>query len=224
MWMDNFVLNLPKEFWPVFGKNQVPILFRFFESKSTVVVLSASNQAEKEVHFDACHEKKIPILRRKGGGGTVVLSPGCLILTFAFYAKNLYGNGEYFHKINTLWIDALKSLGIENLSQKGISDICLGNKKVVGSSIFRKRHLLVYQGSLLVNPDLSLMSDLLCYPSRAPEYRANRTHEEFVTSLQANGYTIDIQTLEQHCYEYFISHVIEKLEHDIFEEKDNFFV
>src|SRR5437867_1984178 len=108
MWMDNFVLNLPKEFWPKFGMDKHPVLFRFFESKTTVVVLSASNQADVEVYTEHCQEKNIPILKRKGGGGCVVLGAGCLILTFAFYAKNIYGNREYFHKINALWIEALE--------------------------------------------------------------------------------------------------------------------
>lgn len=215
--MDNFILNFPKEFWPRFGKMNTPILFRFFESKSTVVVLSASNHSEQETNLSICQKENIPILKRKGGGGTVVLSPGCLILTFAFYAKNIYGNKDYFYKINNLWINALNSYGIENLSQNGISDICLGNKKIAGTSIFRKKHLLVYQGSLLVNSDLNLISKLLCYPSRAPEYRAQRTHDEFLTTLTTQGYKIDTQTLEKHCHEYFMTHMYPTLENDFFD-------
>lgn len=216
MWMDNFVLNLPKEFWPKFGHSNTPMLFRFFETQSTVVVLSASNQAETEVYLAQCQNKKIPILKRKGGGGTVVLSPGCLILTFAFYAKNLYGNKDYFHKINELWIDALHAFGIKNLSQNGISDICLGDKKIAGTSIFRKKHLLVYQGSLLVNPNLSMISTILRYPSRAPDYRAHRTHDEFLTCLAHNGYDIKIQQLEHHCHDYFATNVFSRFENELF--------
>lgn len=216
MWMDNFVLNLPKEFWPKFGADKQPILFRFFEPTTTVVVLSASNQPEKETHIIACDAKKIPILKRKGGGGTVVLGPGCLILTFAFYAKNIYGNNDYFSLINNLWINALKAFGIKDLSQNGISDICLGDKKVAGTSIFRKKHLLVYQGSLLINANLSLISELLCYPSRAPAYRAERSHDEFITNLAHSDNFIDIRELEKHCHTYFLKHAYPALKNEFF--------
>ena len=103
MWMDNWVLNTPKGLWPKYGDKNHPALFRFFESKSTVVVLASSNKSENEVNEKYCLDENIPILRRKGGGGTVLLSPGCLILTFAIYVKDLFNNSEYFHKINELW-------------------------------------------------------------------------------------------------------------------------
>ncbi len=203
MWMDNFILNLPREFWPKFGPMQSPCLFRFFESKASVVVLSASNKAEIETNTTACAANKVPILKRKGGGGCVVLGPGCLILTFAFDAQNVFGNKEYFNQINHLWIDALKAVGVTNIAQNGISDICIKDKKIVGTSIFRKKHLLVYQGSLLVDPNMVLINQLLKYPSRAPEYREGRSHEGFLTSLKAEGYDFKMTALTLHCQKYF---------------------
>jgi lipoate-protein ligase A len=206
MWMDNWVLNMPVSLWPTYGAGKIPLLFRFFESQSTVVVLANSNQADKETNLEACQKINVPILKRKGGGGTVVLGPGCLILTFAFYAKDIFGNKEYFKKINQLWINALKEVGIQNLSENGISDICCGDKKVAGTSIFRKKHLLVYQGSMLIDPDLKLISQLLAHPSKEPDYRAGRTHHDFLTTLKDLGYQGNATELAQHCQTYFESH------------------
>lgn len=204
--MDNWVLNMPVSLWPKYGTEKTPLLFRFFESQSTVVVLANSNQADKETNLEACQSLDVPILKRKGGGGTVVLGPGCLILTFSFYAKDIFGNKEYFKKINQLWINALKEVGIQNLSENGISDICCGDKKVAGTSIFRKKHLLVYQGSMLVNPDLKLISQLLAHPSKEPDYRAGRDHHDFLTTLKDLGYQGTATELAQHCQTYFESH------------------
>ena len=125
MWMDNWVLNTRVDHWPKFGAKNAPALFRFFESQTKMVVLSSSNKPEEEVNESVCQEKHIPVLRRKGGGGTVLLGPGCLILTFAFFAKDVFGNSGYFEKINRLWINALAELNIQGLNQQGISDICL---------------------------------------------------------------------------------------------------
>ncbi len=210
MWMDNWVLNLPSEFWPQYNINNnelQPFLFRFFETKANVVVLSSSNKPDIEVLTQNCIKHNVPILRRKGGGGTVVLGEGCLILTFAFYAKDVFGNNKYFNMINQLWINALKDIGCPELSQNGISDICFQDKKIAGTSVFRKKHLLVYQGSLLVNPNMQLISKLLAHPSKEPDYRQGRSHDEFLTSLQHLGCLYSTEELALHCQQYFNKNV-----------------
>ena len=130
--MDNWVLNLPKKYWPKYKSqdlNENSFLFRFFETKRNVVVLSSYNKPDIEANVLECEKNNVPILRRKGGGGTVVLGEGCLILTFAFYAKDVFGNNKYFQMINQLWINALKEAGCPELSQNGISDISFLDKK-----------------------------------------------------------------------------------------------
>ena len=200
MWMDNWVLNTPKILWPK------PILFRFFEAQTTCVVLSSSNNADAEVHVEECQKRGIPILRRKGGGGTVVLTPGCVVLTLAFYAKDLFSNKEYFEKTNSLWIQALEGMGIRGLATRGISDIALLDKKVAGTSVFRRKHLFVYQASLLVNANLELIFSLLKHPSREPDYRNGRSHEDFVTNLQAIHSSSTASEVATFCQHWFNNH------------------
>lgn len=206
MWMDNWVLNLPEELWPKYSvdpSTKHSFLFRFFESKTDVVVLSSSNKPDIEANIEECNKQNIPILRRKGGGGTVVLGEGCLILTFAFYAKDVFGNSKYFQMINQLWIDSLADAGCPKLSQNGISDISFQNKKIGGTSIFRKKHLLVYQGSILVAPKMELISKLLAHPSREPDYRNGRNHDDFLTTTKKIGCNLSASELANHCQKYF---------------------
>ncbi len=207
MWMDNWILNNPLEHWPLYKNENLPALFRFFETKRQVVVLSSSNKPEIEANVEECKKFNVPILRRKGGGGTVVLGPGCLILTFAFYAKDPFGNGHYFKMINDLWIQSLQPYIPKILSQKGISDICCEEKKIAGTSIFRKKHLLVYQGSMLVDPNLEFISNLLAHPSKEPDYRQGRSHSEFLTTLKQLGCALTTQELAEKCQEYFNKHI-----------------
>jgi lipoate-protein ligase A len=216
MWMDNWVLNMPLDHWPLYKNKKHPVLFRLFESKKNLIVLSSSNQAQIETNLDKCINQNIPILRRKGGGGTVVLGPGCLILTFAFYAKDVFSNGKYFNKINQLWIDSIASQLSVTLTQNGISDICYKEKKIAGTSIFRKKHLLVYQGSLLVNPNLNSISELLSHPSKEPDYRNGRSHQDFLTTLHHLGYKKSAEELAVECSTYFEQNVYSIFKDDFY--------
>jgi lipoate-protein ligase A len=213
MWMDNWVLNQPFRCWP--KVNCAPenhrILFRFFESVRPVVVLSSSNAAARETFEERCVAHGVPVLQRRGGGGTVVLGPGCLVLTFAFFAKELFSNQRYFSIINQLWADALGEAGIPGLVTRGHSDLAFADKKIAGTSLFRRKHLVVYQGSLLVNPDFELIGELLQHPSREPDYRRGRSHGEFLTSASELGYQGTARELGLHCTRFFEKHAAERL-------------
>jgi lipoate-protein ligase A len=129
MWMDSWVLARPPQLWPkvtLSDGSRQSLLFRVFESQRPCVVLAKSNTAESEVDTEACLRDGVPILRRRGGGGTVVLGPGCQIVTVAFFARSLFDNARLFAAINGAWMQALSdSLGpvCPPLMQRGISDL-----------------------------------------------------------------------------------------------------
>ncbi|MEW6486848.1 MAG: lipoate--protein ligase family protein, partial [Thermodesulfobacteriota bacterium] len=58
-------------------------LVRVWEPRAPAVVLGRSNRAEREADLGACAADGVPVLRRRGGGGAVVLAPGCLVASFA---------------------------------------------------------------------------------------------------------------------------------------------
>jgi lipoate-protein ligase A len=226
MWMDNWVLNKPIEAWPNLRNSaglSCPYLIRAFESKRTCVVLSSSNQANSEVNLEFCSTHRIPILRRRGGGGTVVLGPGCQILTLAFFARSPFNNEEYFRCINGSWIQAIfESVGVL-LSQRGISDLAYGDKKIAGTSLFRRKHMVVFQGSLLVDPDLEMIGQCLKHPTREPDYRMGRDHSEFVSSLKNLGVTLSAEELSNQVQKKLPEILKEKLrDHAIEGWQDNF--
>lgn len=204
MWMDNWVLNQPFRSWPalVGVPDHHRILFRFFESQRPLVVLSSSNSAEVETYEGLCKSTGVPVVQRRGGGGTVVLGPGCLILTLAFYGKDLFSNQKYFSQINQMWSDALSAAGVAGLVTRGHSDLAYGERKIAGTSLFRRKHLVVYQGSLLVHPDFDAIATLLKHPSREPDYRQGRSHSDFLISARQLGYQGTAAQLAQHCTDF----------------------
>ena len=61
--------------------------------------------------------------------------------------------------------------------------MCVDNVKFAGNSQRRRKYFLLFHGTILLNCDLSLISELLRMPSLQPDYRANRAHADFVTNL-----------------------------------------
>jgi lipoate-protein ligase A len=172
--------------------------FRLYEPDLPVVVLGAGRKAEEDVLLERTEADGVPLLRRRGGGGTVVLSPGQAVLALVSEVSSPFRNREYFHYINEWFREALAGLGVTGVEHRGISDLAISERKILGTSLYRRRQVLFYQGSLLVSADLALFDRYLAFPSRAPEYRRGRPHGEFCTTLVRQGYTLSVsQILER---------------------------
>jgi lipoate-protein ligase A len=106
---------------------------------------------------------------------------------------------DIFRKIHNHVIAALHKAGIENVTHEGISDLAVGGKKILGSSLYIGScpKLFYYQSSLMVSCDTSLMDRYLRHPPREPAYRQGRGHSEFCTTLQKLNTTINISELSK---------------------------
>ena len=149
------------------------------------VVCGASNDFSREVDLSRCANDGVPVTRRYGGGGAVVLFPGCVVVSVGIWVSNPYRNQHYFSLLNRAVIDSLacKIPPQFCLSDAGISDIVCGDRKVAGTSLFRSRHYLLYQASILVRCDRAIIAQYLLHPSREPDYRRGRNHEDFMMGL-----------------------------------------
>jgi lipoate-protein ligase A len=79
--------------------------------------------------------------------------------------------------------DALQPLVKQKIEIRGTTDLTIGDSKFSGNAQRRRRNFLLFHGSFLLQFDLELMVQLLKFPSRQPDYRANRAHTEFLTQL-----------------------------------------
>jgi lipoate-protein ligase A len=156
-----------------------------YRPDSIQVVLGRGSKPELEIHAERCRADGIQVLRRRGGGCTVLLDPGDVIVSVCLHAPGIGENKRWFSFINERLLGALVDLGAKGLRQAGISDLALGEKKVAGCSLHRSRDTLYYSASLLVDPRIELMQRYLKHPPREPDYRKGRTHEQFVTSLKS---------------------------------------
>jgi lipoate-protein ligase A len=162
--------------------------YRLYEPEAVSVVLGAGRRGKGDLVEESVAADGVPILARKGGGGTVVLSPGMAVLALVTEVASPYRNREYAVQINGWIREALSGLGVTGLEDRGISDLALGDVKIVGTSIFRRRLILFYQASILVENDIGLFARYLTYPSSVPDYRAGRGHDAFCTTLRRAGF------------------------------------
>ena len=167
--------------------------FRIYEPVSTEVVLGAAGKVERELYLERIEEDGVPIHRRSGGGGTVVLSPGQVVVALVKEVNKQFGNVDFMRKINKWIADVLSVLGVKGIEHAGISDLALDGKKILGSSLHRKKYFLFYQSSLLVENEIKLFNRYLKFPDRVPEYRRGRGHLEFCTNLALEGYRFPVE-------------------------------
>lgn len=175
MWIDDDILKRCRE----------PIVLSCFVPTAPCVVLGASNDAQVEVNETACVADKIPIFRRYGGGGTVLLSDQVVVVSLGAWVQQHFQNKFYFERLNQAVIDALATAWpqLAALAQAGLSDIVWQGRKVAGTSLFRSRNYLLYQASILIVADIAGFERYLQHPSREPDYRQGRKHGDFLIGM-----------------------------------------
>jgi len=162
-------------------------ILRLWEPQNPFVVLGYSNKIRTEVAINSCKALGIPVLRRPSGGGTVVQAPGCLNYSLILRIpptesplSSLIGTNQTLLEIIC---SALSPLLPIPPHIQGTSDLTLNNLKFSGNAQRRKKQTILFHGTLLLNMDLTLISQCLQIPPRQPDYRQNRTHADFVTNI-----------------------------------------
>jgi lipoate-protein ligase A len=176
-------------------------VLRFWEARDPFVVLGHSNRLERETFSEACAKLNVPILRRCSGGGAVLQAPG--VLSYALILglaerpelENVTSANRHIMTTNAA---ALSELLRCRIQVRGITDLALNNRKVSGNSQRRRRHFILFHGTLLLKPDLGLMEQLLRMPSRKPDYRDTRSHSDFLGAIPAQAE--DLKTALRHAW------------------------
>lgn len=181
-----------------------PESLRFWESPVPFVVVGYGNRVAAETNQAACAAAGVPVLRRCSGGGTVVQGPGCLNYNLVLRVPEsgplttVTGTNRF---VMERMRGALQPLLASRVTVEGHTDLCLEQRvpgmagdatavvarKFSGNAQRRRRHALVFHGTLLLDFDLALISGLLLHPSAEPDYRSGRDHLDFVTNLGVSG-------------------------------------
>jgi lipoate-protein ligase A len=167
-------------------------VLRFWESPEFFVVVGYGDKVQTEVNVAACEGRRIPILRRCSGGGTVVQGPGCLSYGLVLQItednpiRSISSANEFIMERNRSAADSALRAPHGQVRVQGYTDLAIGSLKFSGNSQRRRKHFLLFHGTFLLDFDVSLVSTLLHQPSREPDYRASRSHNEFMTNLHVS--------------------------------------
>jgi len=169
---------------------------RVYRLKAAVAVLGSGSRPGVELNLDACRGDGLPILRRRGGGGAVLLDPGNVIVSAVAMGLPFGRHRVCFDMLTTWLIDGLAGIGIPGVQQAGICDLTLGGLKIGGACLHRSRDMLYYSTSLLVQPDMDAVMRYIAHPPREPDYRGGRDHAAFMGTLaSADGTTVETETV-----------------------------
>jgi lipoate-protein ligase A len=158
---------------------------RVYDPPQICVVIGRGGRQEQELRTDLIAHDKVPLYKRPGGGCSVVLDPGNLIISVAAPLPGIGGIKTAFAGISDWLITALAACGVPGVKQRGVSDLAIGDRKIGGSCMYRTRDLVYYSTTLLMDPDFDLIERYLLHPPREPDYRAGRSHRHFLGSLKA---------------------------------------
>ncbi len=164
-------------------------MFRTWRVEERAIALGFAGRVREEVVTGACEADGVRLVRRRSGGGSVVQGPEVQNVSFylpADAADKLGGMRRAQEYMAQLVLGLLESLAVA-ASFHAPADIACGGRKLVGSAIWRVSAGLLYQASLIIEPLVSMAERYLAQPKRQPDYRRDRQHADFMTSLEECG-------------------------------------
>jgi len=174
-------------------------LLRVWESPTPMVVVGRSSRVGQEVDAQACAARGIPILRRSSGGAAIVAGPGCLMyaVVLSYELRPELRDIRAAHEFVLGRLVAELEPQLPTVRLGGTSDVVLvgrdeSRRKFSGNSLRAKRSHLLYHGTLLYAFDLQLITTCLRMPRRQPDYRASRSHADFVTNLPLSRHALEL--------------------------------
>ena len=159
---------------------------RLWEPESPMVVIGRSSPLSKEVNLDYCRAEGIPVFRRISGGQSIVTGPGSLMYAVLLDNRQrpeLRMLDQAHRFVTTQLKQAIDSLGVPT-EINGTCDLTCRGRKFSGNALRCRRNWFLYHGTILLqNFDLDLLTRTLGQPHRQPDYREQRSHEQFVTTI-----------------------------------------
>ena len=148
---------------------------------SPAIVLGISGKVDEMVDLEKHKKTPIPLIKRYSGGGTVVVDNDTIFASFIFqknvhsfplFPENILGWSASFYE---------RALNITDFQLKE-NDYVIGNKKCGGNAQYIQKNRFVHHTTFLWDFKPALMN-LLAHPKRTPSYRKERSHKEFLCSL-----------------------------------------
>jgi lipoate---protein ligase len=147
------------------SNDEIFILYR----NSAAIIIGKHQLPYAETNSAFLDERKIPLIRRISGGGTVFHDPGNV--NFCFILNGSEGKLANFELHTRPILYALSQMGIEAVFE-GHNDLRVEGYKISGNAEHVFRNRVIHHGTLLFNADLGILSEGLksnpaCFETKA---------------------------------------------------------
>lgn len=146
------------------------------------IVMKRTAVIEEMVDLDKVRERPIDLIRRFSGGGTVVVDQDTLFVTF-ICNQSFAGIPSFMDRImkwsREVYRPVFEHLGFDLRE----NDYVIGNRKFGGSAQYVRKDRWCLHSSLLWDYQPENMKYLKLPPKR-PEYRLDRSHDDFLCRLR----------------------------------------
>jgi len=177
------------------GKGTAPNTVRFWRNANAVVV-GRFQSVTQEVNVEACRHYGTVVVRRFTGGGAVYHDKGNLNYAIAVQRNHrLVTNdlSETFKILSLAVAAGLESLGVR-VEYERPNTLQIGGRKIGGAAGAVRQGFVFYHGSILVDTDLDVLSEVLNSTVRTLMKGSVRSIRKEVTNLSrevAKNLTID---------------------------------
>lgn len=145
------------------------------------IVMGISQDPSLVVNFEKLKELPIPLIKRYSGGGTVVIEPTTVLVTFILNHDQI--PVIPFPKEVLKWTESLYRTAFPPPFALQENDYVMGDKKCGGNAQYFAKGRIVHHTSFVW--DYSPMHmDLLQMPPKMPAYRGGRSHGDFLHPLK----------------------------------------
>ncbi|MDR2511243.1 MAG: lipoate--protein ligase [Bacteroidales bacterium] len=121
--------------------------FMFWNTVPTLMIGRFQNTIE-EINLDFAKHKKMDVIRRNSGGGTIYTDENTWQFSFITWKEN--NQVKDFREFTKPVIQALENLGVA-ATFSGRNDLLLGDKKFSGNAQFSYKNRFLHHGSILFN-------------------------------------------------------------------------
>lgn len=140
-----------------------------------------------ELDADACRAEGLPILRRRIGGGPVLIDADQLFFQITMSARRApAGVGRLYEQALGPAVEAFRALGVDARID-GLNDIAIGAHKISGTGAGQIGDAVVVVGNVMFGFDHERMARILALPDGPMREECLRLMRRHVASLQDLG-------------------------------------
>ncbi len=152
------------------------------QGSNDAIVLGISSKPEEMIHLDQIQNHSVEVIKRFSGGGTVYVDPNTLFVTFICH-KNAFPILPFPEAI-LKWGESIyqPAFGLKDFKLRE-NDYVVGHKKVGGNALYIRKDRWLLHTSFLWDYHVEKIN-LLKQPKKIPQYRKDRSHEDFITPLK----------------------------------------